>query len=88
MRNLWAYVVLVSVGLISPSIMFAQTASESGQAMEHKGDTSDLPGRGRFNCASPPVKGQVTDTEPGPDEWGRTPKRREAGFETRSRPAA
>ena len=77
MQNLGAYVVLVSVGLISPSIMCAQTASQSGQATEHKG-LPPICQRDRFNCASPPVKGQVIDTEPGPDVWGRTPKRREA----------
>ena len=78
MRNLGAYVVLVIVGLISPSMMCAQTDSQSGQATEHKG-IPPICQRDRFNCASPPVKGQVTDTEPGADVWGRTVRRREAG---------
>ena len=80
MRNLGAYVVLVIVGSISSSNMCAQTASQSGQATGHKG-LPPICQRERFNCASPPVKGQgqAIDTEPAVDVWGRTEKRQEGG---------
>src|ERR1700738_2096759 len=80
MRDLRAYLVLVIVGLTSSSIMCAQTASQSGQATDHKGQIPPIcQGEGRFNCASPTVKGQTVDTEPGTDAWVRTPTRRQAG---------
>ena len=78
MRNFGAYLVVIA-GLTSPSIMYAQTASQSGQPVDHKGQIPPIcQGEGRFNCASPTVKGQTVDTEPATDAWGRTPTRRQA----------
>jgi hypothetical protein len=77
MRNLGAYLVVIA-GLMSPSIVYAQTASQSGQPVDHKGQIPPIcQGEGRFNCASPSVKGQAVDAEPGAggDAWGRTPAR-------------
>jgi len=86
MRSLGAYVVLVLVVLMSPSIMCAQTASQSGP-IKHEGIPPICQGAGRFNCASPPVKGQATDTEPATDAWGRTARRREAAKDSKPGPA-
>jgi hypothetical protein len=86
-RNLGAYLVLVIVGLTSSSIVCAQTASESGQKIEHKGVPPICQGEGRFNCASDPVEGQGgAQTEPPVDVWGRTVRR--APRNQKSGPAA
>jgi hypothetical protein len=76
-KRFWACAIFILPVLVSSSLMHAQTASESGQKIEHKGLPPICQGEAnRFNCASAPVEGQGgAEAEPAVDVWRRTVRR-------------